>query len=138
MKKFILKITPYIFGIITLYAILGSFADGNVDDNYRHFAEEKPSNIILGDSRGSQAVVPSILDTKLSKKFDNFSLNIVYSPYGEIYYQALKKKLNPETKNGIFILTVDPWNLSINKNIKTLQEYPENISPLKDMNFFDI
>ena len=32
MRKFLLKIAPYILAIVTILAILGSFADGNVDD----------------------------------------------------------------------------------------------------------
>ncbi len=137
MKRFLLKISLYILGIILLFAALGTFADGNTDDNYRHFAVPKPQNIILGDSRGSQAVIPDVLQLKLSVPFDNFSLNVVESPYGNVYLEALKRKLDPETKDGIFILTVDPWNLSLNKNVKSTKEYPEEHSPLKNMHFYN-
>lgn len=137
MKRFLLKISPYLLGIILLFGVLGTFADGNTDDNYRHFAVPKPQNIILGDSRGSQAVIPDVLQAKLSGTFDNFSLNVVESPYGKIYLEALKRKLDPETKNSVFILTVDPWNLSLNKNVKSEKEYPEEHSPLKNMHFYN-
>lgn len=137
MKRFLLKISPYLLGIILLFGVLGTFADGNTDDNYRHFAVPKPQNIILGDSRGSQAVIPDVLQAKLSGAFDNFSLNVVESPYGKIYLEALKRKLDPETKNGVFILTVDPWNLSLNKNVKSEKEYPEEHSSLKNMHFYN-
>ncbi|MCA6066834.1 hypothetical protein JI747_006575 [Chryseobacterium sp. RG1] len=137
MKRFLLKISLYLLGIILLFCVLGTFADGNTDDNYRHFAVPKPQNIILGDSRGSQAVIPDVLQAKLSGAFDNFSLNVVESPYGKIYLEALKRKLDPETKNGVFILTVDPWNLSLNKNVKSEKEYPEEHSPLKNMHFYN-
>lgn len=137
MKRFLLKISPYVLGIVLLFAVLGAFSDGNTDDNYRHFAVSKPHNIILGDSRGSQAVIPDVLEPKLSAAFDNFSLNVVESPYGKVYLEAIKRKLDPETKNGIFILTVDPWNLSLNKNIRSTKEYPEEHSPLKNMHFYD-
>ncbi len=135
MKKFLLNLSFYLIGGIVLFAVLGSFADGNTDDNYMHFAVEKPNNIILGDSRGSQAVQPGILEGKLGKKFDNFALNVVQSPYGSVYLKALKRKLNPDTKKGIFILTVDPWNLSLNKNISDKsKELPEKEnSPLGNM-----
>ncbi|WP_228372471.1 hypothetical protein [Chryseobacterium daeguense] len=138
MKKFFFKISFYLVGCIALLAVLGSFADGNTDDNYMHFAVEKPHNIILGDSRGSQAVVPSILQQKLHKKFDNFALNVVESPYGPIYLKALKRKINPDTKNGIFILTVDPWNLSLGKTTQRLEDFPETKSPLNKMYFYDL
>lgn len=137
MKKFLIKIAPYFVTVLIVLAILGSFADGNTDDNYMHFAVKKPKNMILGDSRGSQGVVPEILKNKLSANFDNFSLNIVESPYGQVYFKALKRKLGPETKNGIFILTVSPWNLSLNKRIKNEKDFPEEHSPLNDMYFYD-
>lgn len=138
MKKFLFKISLYLVGCVILFAILGSFADGNTDDNYMHFAVEKPENIILGDSRGSQAVLPSVLQAKLHQKFDNFALNVVESPYGPIYLKALKRKINPDTKNGIFILTVDPWNLSLNKTAHRYEDFPETKSPLNTMYFYDL
>ncbi|WP_228451819.1 hypothetical protein [Chryseobacterium sp. SN22] len=98
MKTFLLKISLYGFGCIFVLAVLGAFADGNTDDSYMHFAVDKPINIILGDSRGSQAVQPGVLEEKLQQKFDNFSLNVVQSPYGSVYLDALKRKLNPDTK----------------------------------------
>jgi hypothetical protein len=137
MKKFLLKLSFYLAAGMLVFAVLGSFADGNTDDNYMHFAVEKPHNIILGDSRGSQAVLPSILKNKLHQNFDNFSLNVVQSPYGPIYLEALKRKINSDTKNGVFILTVDPWNLSLDKNVKSLKDFPEEHSPLKNMYTYD-
>ncbi|SIS96556.1 hypothetical protein SAMN05421786_103451 [Chryseobacterium ureilyticum] len=137
MKKFLIKIIPYFVAIIIVLAVLGSFADGNTDDNYMHFAVKKPQNIILGDSRGSQGVVPGVLKKKLSTQFDNFSLNIVESPYGPVYFKAIKRKLDPETKNGIFILTVSPWNLSASYGAKSEKDFPELKSPLNDMYFYD-
>ncbi|MFC3160358.1 hypothetical protein [Chryseobacterium arachidis] len=139
MKKFLFKISFYLLGCIVLFAVLGSFADGNTDDNYMHFAVEKPHNIILGDSRGSQAVQPRILQGKLQQKFDNFALNVVQSPYGPVYLEALKRKLNPDTKNGIFILTVDPWNLSVSKTYTDVsKDLPERKnSPLGNMCSYD-
>ena len=137
MKKFLIKIVPYFAAICIALVVLGSYADGNTDDNYMHFAVKKPQNIILGDSRGSQGIVPGVLKKKLAKDFDNFALNIVDSPYGQVYFKALKRKLDPETKNGIFILTVSPWNLSLNRLIKDDKDFPEQRSPLNDMHFYD-
>lgn len=125
-------------GVLLTFGALGWFADGNTDDNYMHFAVKKPQNIILGDSRGAQAVLPQFLNQKLGRVFDNFSLNVVQSPYGEVYYKALQRKLDPETENGIFIVTVDPWNLSLDKNVKKQSDFPEEHSPLKNMHFYDL
>ncbi|KMQ68287.1 hypothetical protein ACM39_10415 [Chryseobacterium sp. FH2] len=139
MKKFLIKISFYIVGVIAVLLFLGTYADGNTDDNYRHFTGPKPSNMILGDSRGSQALVPDVLDKKFKgRKFDNFSLNLTESPYGKVYLEAVKKKLDPNTKDGIFILTVDPWNVSIGKDIKSEKDYSENTSALADVHFYDM
>ncbi|WP_228429124.1 hypothetical protein [Chryseobacterium sp. 52] len=138
MRKFLFKISFYIIGIVAVLLLLGSYADSNTDDNYMHFAVEKPQNIILGDSRSVQGIVPDVLKTKLSAPFDNFSLNIVQSPYGEIYLKALKRKLDPDTKNGIFILTVNPWNLALRNDVKKTEDYPEENSPFKNMYFYDM
>lgn len=125
-------------GIIAVMLFLGTYADGNTDDNYRHFAVDKPQNIILGDSRSVQGIVPEVLKQKLAVPFDNFSLNIVQSPYGQIYFKALQRKLDPETKNGIFILTVNPWNLALNNIVKKTEDFPEENSPFKNMYFYNM
>lgn len=139
MRKFLFKISFYIIGVIAVLLYLGTYADGNTDDNYMHFTGPKPSNMIIGDSRGVQAVIPDILDQKFKdRKFNNFAFNIADSPYGKIYFEAIKKKLDPNTKNGIFILTVDPWSLTIDKRIKSEKEYSENNSALADMYFYDM
>ena len=139
MKKFLLKISAYIIPIIIIHLILGSFADGNTDDNYLKFTSQS-SNIIMGDSRGAQAVVSSVLKKNFSNKyFDNFSLNITQSPYGPAYFHAVQKKIKSNTKNGIFILTVDPWNLSASKNIRKEKELPEKgITPLENVHFYNL
>lgn len=138
MKKFLQKILIWGVSLIGLFIVLGFYADGNTDDNYRHFIK-RSSNLILGDSRGSQAIVSSILSNNFpANEFDNFALNIVDSPYGEIYFNAIKRKLDTSVKDGIFFLTVDPWNLSINKNIDNFRNYPENRSPLKNVFFYNL
>ena len=124
--------------MIILLLILGSFADGNTDDNYNHFVGPKPSDIILGDSRGVQALVPEVLNSKLKgHTFNNFAFNIADSPYGKMYLKAIMRKIKPDTKNGIFILTVDPWSLSVSKDIFQEKDFPEQqsfIANLQNLN----
>lgn len=136
MKKFLIKTLFWLSLLCCSHIILGAFADGNTDDNYMRFTS-KGSNIIMGDSRGAQAVIPFILDEKFpGKTFDNFALNIAHSPYGEIYLKGLKRKLKNDTKDGIFILTVDPWNLSKTENEKELRDFVEYYSPLNDVHTY--
>jgi len=139
MKKFLFKISFYIIGVIGVLLFLGTYADGNTDDNYRHYTGPNPSDMILGDSRGGQAVIPYVLDEKFKgRKFNNFALNIGDSPYGQVYLEAVKKRINPDTKDGIFILTVDPWCLSVDKSLINSKEDPDRNSPLADMHFYDM
>lgn len=135
MRQFLLKILCWVVPILALYAVLGSFADGNTDDNYLDFTRQG-TNLIMGDSRGAQAMVSDELEAAFpGRKFDNFSLNITYSPYGEIYLKALKRKLKPGTKDGIFILTVDPWSVSLDRKDPKFSEKP---SALNNMWFYNL
>lgn len=139
MKRFLFKISFYIVAVVAVLLFLGTYADGNTDDNYRHFIGPEPSNIILGDSRGAQAMVPFVLNEKIKgRTFNNFALNIGDSPYGQVYFEALKKKINPDTKDGIFILTVDPWCLSLDKSLEHSKDDPDKNSTMADMHFFNM
>lgn len=138
MKRFLFKLMLFAIPVLGLHLFLGSFADGNTDDNYRHFTSQA-NNIILGDSRGAQAIIPDILDKEFAgKTFDNFALNIVNSPYGEIYLKGLQRKIKGDTKNGIFIVTVNPWNVSLSRHIKNKKDFPEENSPLNNVEFYNL
>lgn len=138
MKKFLLKVFLYLSIIGAFFLSMGFFADGNTDDNYRHFLK-KGSNVIFGDSRGSQAIVPSVLKQSLGNKdFDNFSMNITETPYGEIYLKAIKRKVDENTKDGIFILTVDPWNLSVDTLAKGENIFTERGSAVDNMHCYNM
>lgn len=91
-----------------------SKADGYSDPFYMRFTTPKQNNLILGTSRSAQSLQPSIINNLLQKSFYNYSFTVVHSPYGPTYLNSIKKKLNPSTKNGIFIVTVDPWAISSN------------------------
>lgn len=115
MKKFLLKLFFWFVPIIGLHLFLGSFAGGNTDSFYKRFTSPQQSNLILGNSRAAQGVRPEFLQATNGEKFYNYSFTIFDSPYGEAYFKSIEKKLNPDTKNGNFIVTVDPWSISINK-----------------------
>lgn len=92
-------------------------ADGTSDAFYLRFTTPAQSSLILGTSRAAQAIQPKILHKILGKKnitntFFNYSFTNANSPYGPVYYRSILKKLDPNTKNGIFILAVSPWSIS--------------------------
>ncbi|WP_418637693.1 hypothetical protein [Winogradskyella sp.] len=116
MKKFTVKITVTLVFILTIYGILGFLADGYTDPFYLRFTSTKQQSLILGTSRAAQGIRPQIVDSvlerKVGKSIYNFSFTLLDSPYGETYYNAIQSKLDNSTKDGLFIVTVDPWSVS--------------------------
>lgn len=117
MKRFIK--TVILFSILPLGLILLSFflADGTIDTFYLRFKTPRQSSLILGTSRAAQSLQPDIIDSILTRngfasKLFNYSFTLAHSPYGPVYYEAIKKKLDENSKNGIFIIAVDPWSIS--------------------------
>lgn len=88
---------------------------GYADYFYVKFTTPKQKSLILGDSRVFQGIQPAVLDENL-EGFElpvyNFGFMLTQTAYGDDYLDAVKRKLDPETKNGIFILQVNPWILS--------------------------
>jgi hypothetical protein len=87
-------------------------ADGHTDEFYLRFASPKQTSLILGTSRAAQGIVPKVIKAKSNKEIYNFAFTLVHSPYGPVYYNAICKKLKEGTKDGLFILVVDPWSIS--------------------------
>ena len=116
MRKIILNSVIYSsILIIPFFLYLDKFTSGATDAYYLRFTTAKQNSMILGVSRAAQGIVPSVLnnaDLDSNYDFFNFAFSGSTSPYGEIYYKAIFKKLDDNTKNGIFILGVNPLNLS--------------------------
>lgn len=115
MKTFVIKIA--LFGLIVtalLVTILKCYG-GYADYFYQKFTTPRQKSLILGDSRVFQGIQPSVLNSNLSG-FDlpvyNFGFMLTQMAYGDCYLEAVKNKLDPSTKNGLFILQVNPWILS--------------------------
>jgi hypothetical protein len=114
MKSFILKTLLFSAIVIGLFVFILTLADGHTDPYYLKFTTPPQDNIILGTSRGAQAVQPAEFESVLNEKFLNYSFTIGHSPYGPVYLNSVKKKVNPHVTDGIFVVTVDPWSISNN------------------------
>ncbi len=116
MKKFLLKLALFsvIISIIILF-ILNKYS-GYVDYFYGKVSSPSQSSLIIGDSRSFQGLQPTVFNKNLSNTFDlpmyNFSFTLAQVSYGESLLKIIKSKINPDTKNGLFILSVHPYILS--------------------------
>jgi len=116
MNRFLRNILIVSLSIVAIHIILGIFADGSTDNFYLRFTSSKQNSLIIGTSRSAQGIHPDILDSVLNLKDNNsiynYSFSINNSSYGKEYYNAIENKINESAKNGLFIVTVDPWAIS--------------------------
>lgn len=101
-------------GLVTVtFLVLLEFGGGYADYFYPKVASPKQTSLITGDSRGMYGIRPAIVNERLSGKFDlpimNYSFTVAQAMYGECYLESIRKKLDPGTGTGLFILTVNPW-----------------------------
>lgn len=134
MNRFIFKIL--IFSFFPLVTLFGVFLaeNGRADGYYKKFTTPKQTSLILGNSKGGQGIVPKEMEKHFGDSFQgglyNFCFTLYSSPYGQLYLEAIKKKIKDNTTDGIFILTVDPWSIS------GLKEDPENTNLFDEEKLF--
>lgn len=116
MKKFLLHIT--LFGSVLLLSMFFVFymADGRSDPYYLRFTSARQHSLIVGSSRAAQGLQPAVFDSIIYKNsnrhFYNYAFSLIDSPFGPAYYESIKRKLDPQKTDGIFIIAVDPWSIS--------------------------
>lgn len=142
MRNFLIKV--FIFSIFPLATLYGVFLleDGKVDPFYQRFTSGKKTALILGNSKAAQGIVPAVLDKKLFPEFGakiyNYSFTVYNSPYGPVYLESLKNKLDEKAKDGYFVVTVDPWSISsdINEpnNIEKFEENDRFLATITEVN----
>lgn len=120
MKKFLFDTAVFLsISILILFGIF-SFAGGTTDNYYRNFTSSKQNSLALGSSIAQFAIIPKVLNPILFEDSENqlfnYSFYLGTTYYGPTYLESVKKKLDPRTQNGVFILTVDPWLLSNSSN----------------------
>ena len=127
MKLFLVRlfVVTILFSIVLIYIF--SKADGFTDAFYLRFTTPKQKSLILGTSRAAQALQPEVFNNILKKDIYNFAFTNSQSPYGPVYHKSIKKKLNKESKNGIFIVAVSPWSIS------SITEDPNNYKNFREV-----
>lgn len=131
MKLFVRHIILFLSIVALLHLGLAFIADVTTDDYYLKFSSPKQSSLILGTSRAKQGIIPSVLSSSIENSnlsIFNFSFTLKSSPFGLVYFNAIKQKIDLESKDGCFIVTVDPWSLS--KKISDVNKTPDSLSVL--------
>ncbi|WP_157514500.1 hypothetical protein [Mangrovimonas sp. TPBH4] len=92
------------------------FADGHADAFYLKLTSPRQQSLIIGSSRAAQGIQPDMFNARLPRlKLYNYAFSRVHTPYGAPYLESIKNKLDTDTRNGLFILEVNPWTLSDSK-----------------------
>ncbi len=125
MKKYIFNTILYIIllgGVVILYLVMIFIKPELVDSFYYRFTTDKASSLILGGSRAAQGIKPEVINKMVDledNKIINHSFALGPSSFGPNYYKEVTKKLSKKSTNGLFIISVGPWTLSIDpENVK--------------------
>ena len=123
MQKLLLRLA-LLLGTVALLGGLGIWLGlrrGYVDAFYARFTGPPAGSLVLGTSRAAQGIKPGVLAAQLQRDegpWLNYAFTLAESPYGPGYLSSIQRKLAPGTKNGLFVLAVDPWSLSLPKDVK--------------------
>lgn len=117
MKKFVLRLIFFSVIVFATISLLLVKYGGYIDYFYIKFTTPKQHSFILGDSRSFQGIQPRIVNTTLqNQSFElpmfNYSFTITQAAYGPAYLESVKRKLDPNTNKGLFIISVNPWVLA--------------------------
>lgn len=79
-------------------------------DPFYYKATYQSPYLVLGASRAQKGISPNLLEEELQleHKALNFAFTAVASPYGEPYFDLVKRKLGEISNKGLFILSVHP------------------------------
>jgi hypothetical protein len=104
-------------GAVAALAIGAGVRRPYLDAFYTRFTTLPAGSLILGTSRAAQAVQPAVLQARLGRRYAgpwlNYAFTLQESPYGPAYLASVQRKLAAGTRHGLFIVTTDPWSLSM-------------------------
>lgn len=113
MKRFFIKLALFTISLICVYGFLvNKLSEDYVDIYYKKFTQ-KASGLIVGVSTANRGINPAIIEEKLNElNYDtpivNFALDVSNSSFGEVYLEAIKKKIKPKESKQLFIISVTP------------------------------
>ena len=110
IQQFIIRSILFLSTILVSIFFIFLQVDGYTDDFYIKFTTPKQNSLILGTSRASQGLQPTVLKEILDKEIFNYAFTAASSPFGTTYLNSIKRKTT--TNDGVFIITIDPWSIS--------------------------
>lgn len=141
MKRFVLKVS--VFGLLfaTSFWLIFYSEKGGSDPFYLRFTTPPATSLIIGNSRAAQGIIPAEIKANVQayslNELLNYSFTLSSSPYGKVYLESIQRKLDSESKNGLFIVTVDPWSIAVDSNDPnneaTFPEVDNYLSKLSDV-----
>jgi len=128
MARFLIRFFIFIGMALGFIYWVSTRADGNTDNFYLKFTSPSQKSLIIGTSRAAQGLLPDVINKVLNRKdMYNYAFTWENSPYGKTYYNNIRRKLKKDSKDGIFILAVDPWCISCeNTEQNSLNEFKES------------
>lgn len=132
MARFIRHLS--LFSLVCTLSILYiySLADGRTDPFYLKFTSPKQKSLIIGSSRAAQGLQPRIMNSYFEdKSLYNFSFSRIHSPYDKAYYKTIIDKIEPDIKDGLFVVCVNPWTISDLNNRIEENPFQDKISFLE-------
>ena len=142
-KLVFLKKTALYFVLVfsIVYVLIYLKANGKTDPYYLRFTSHRQGSLILGSSRAAQGLLPEIFNDNLisNPPIYNYSFSFPLSPFGDAYLKATKAKLDTNTTNGIFVISVSPWSLARKKmnSSDDPQFFRENSTALNRLQFYN-
>jgi hypothetical protein len=113
MKKFLIRAALFLALIFTMFFIIFLSINKSLDPYYLRFTTPKQTSLVLGTSKAAQGIQPEVLNKILGRSdIFNYSFNIDISPFGPNYFNIIEKKMDTTKRDGIFIVTIDPWSIS--------------------------
>lgn len=112
MRWFLCNILLFLGLVLGSIVVVFYLADGTTDAFYKKFTSPKQSSLIIGTSRAAQGIQPEVINLHIDVGVYNYAFSRVHTPYGELYYDNVLRKLDTTSTNGVFILEVTPWTIS--------------------------
>lgn len=142
LKRFIIySISLVVLLGLVSFIMIKLYTRGYVDDYYQKYIHPKTNSLIIGSSRALQGLNPDLVfkNTEYEANALNFAFTSANSPFGNVYLEAIKKVVDRESKNGIFIIEVSPLAISsVTDSITGKFLYPEANLPLAHQNMYAV